>query len=88
MYMTRKELKEYAELLSGYSLQYFMLDKMNRDIDMECPMTINDENNPHWEDYIEEVIDWLEKDENLTDSIMCIVRYSKTENTERFGRNW
>ena len=36
-----------------------MLDKMDRDIDMECPMGHPPELTPEHEDYVEEIIDWI-----------------------------
>ena len=86
--MNRTVIKEYVELLSGWSLVYFMLDRMDRDIDMECPMMSPEEKTPMLEDYWEEIIDWVEKQKSVTNKFVALIRYSRTENKERVWRRW
>ena len=86
--MTRLELRDYVIGLSGYSLQYFMLDKMDRDIDMECPAINKKDADGEelvlmWEDYIEEILDWLETREHLSSDLVAILDYVMRHDEER-----
>lgn len=81
--MTRWELRDYVIPLSGYSLVHFMRDKMNTDINDICANNVDDYDCPHWEDYIEEILDWLETREHLSSDLVAILDYVMRHDEER-----